>query len=190
MGFSRSSRSAAPGPDRDRLPAPPRRRDREPLSQPLSSQKIARERFGLGSFALGLAALAAAAPLLLGPGALRLVGALLMLAGLLEALHCYRRVRQDVQRSGYASAGLTFTMGLLVVGAPVLAETALTLLLGASFVVDAAQRAVELRRRRDRRTTLTIWLAIAGNVAMAILLLVLWRRTTVWTLAIAGALRV
>src|SRR5262249_56019767 len=113
-----------------------------------------------------------------------------MLAGLLEALHCYRRVRQDVQRSGYASAGLTFTMGLLVVGAPVLAETALTGLLGASFVIDAAQRAVELRRRRDRRTTLTIWLAIAGNVAMAILLLVLWRRTTVWTIAIAGPLRI
>jgi len=116
-----------------------------PSSQLPSSQKIARERFGLGSFALVLAALAAAAPLLLGPGALRLVGALLMLAGLLEALHCYRRVRQDVQRSGYASAGLTFTMGLLVVGAPVLAETALTLLLGASFVVDAAQRAGRCR---------------------------------------------
>src|SRR5262252_2976671 len=113
-----------------------------------------------------------------------------MLAGLLEALHCYRRVRQDVQRSGYASAGLTFAMGLLVLAAPALAETALTGLLGASFVIDAVQRAVELRRRRDRRTTLTIWLAIAGNVAMAILLLVLWRRTTVWTIAIAGALRI
>jgi uncharacterized membrane protein HdeD (DUF308 family) len=136
------------------------------LTETLAPAKVTRERFGLGTFALVLAALAAAAPLLLGPGALRLVGALLMLAGLLEVLHCYRRVRQDVQRAGYASAGLTFTMGLLVLGAPALAETALTLLLGASFVVDAAQRAVELRRRQDRRTTLTIVLAVAGNVAM------------------------
>jgi 3',5'-cyclic AMP phosphodiesterase CpdA/uncharacterized membrane protein HdeD (DUF308 family) len=153
-----------------------------------SSQKITRERFGLGTFALVLAALAAAAPLLLGPGALRLVSTLLMLGGLLEVLHCYRRVRQDVQRSGYASAGLTFTMGLLVLGAPVLAETALTLLLGASFIVDAAQRGMELRRRRDRRTTLT--LAVAGNLGMALFLLVLWKRSTIWTITIAGALRI
>ena len=160
------------------------------MTETLSPREAKAERFGLGTFALVLAALAAASPLLLGPGALRLVGALLMLAGLLEVLHCYRRVRQDVQRSGYASAGLTFAMGLLVLAAPVLAETALTGLLGASFVIDALQRAVELRRPRDRRTTLTIWLAIAGNVAMAVLLLALWRRTGIWTIAIAGALRI
>ena len=160
------------------------------MTETLAPAKVTRERFGLGTFALVLAALGAAAPLLLGPGALRLVGTLLMLAGLLEVLHCYRRVRQDVQRAGYASAGLTFTMGLLVLGAPALAETALTLLLGASFVVDAAQRAVELRCRQDRRTTLTIALAVAGNVAMALFLLVLWKRSTIWTITTAGALRI
>jgi 3',5'-cyclic AMP phosphodiesterase CpdA/uncharacterized membrane protein HdeD (DUF308 family) len=168
----------------------PRCRSREPLTETLTPEKVTRERFGLGTFALVLAALGAAAPLLLGPGALRLVGTLLMLAGLLEVLHCYRRVRQDVQRAGYASAGLTFTMGLLVLGAPALAETALTLLLSASFVVDAAQRAVELRCRQDRRATLTIALAVAGNVAMALFLLVLWKRSMIWTITIAGALRI
>jgi len=102
-----------------------------------SPQAVTRERFGLGTFALVLSGLAAVAPLLLGPSSLQLVGALLMVAGALEALHCFRRVRQDVQRSGYASAGLTFLMGLLVLGAPVLAGTALMLLLAASFVIDA-----------------------------------------------------
>jgi 3',5'-cyclic AMP phosphodiesterase CpdA/uncharacterized membrane protein HdeD (DUF308 family) len=160
------------------------------LSETLSPQEVKRERFGLGTFALVLAGLAAAAPILLGPGALRLVGMLLMVAGLLEALHCFRHIRRDVQRSAYASAGLTFLMGLLVLSAPALAETALTLLLGASFVIDALQRAVELRRSQDRRTALTIALAVAGNVAMAILLLVLWRRSILWTIAIAGALRI
>jgi 3',5'-cyclic AMP phosphodiesterase CpdA/uncharacterized membrane protein HdeD (DUF308 family) len=155
-----------------------------------SPQAGERERFGLGTFALVLAGLAAAAPLLLGPGALRLVGILLMVAGLLEALHCFRRARQDVQRSGYASAGLTLAMGLLVLGAPALAETALILLLGLSFVIDAVQQAVELRRRRDRRTTLTIALAIAGNVAMAVFLLALWKGSTIWIVAITGALRI
>jgi uncharacterized membrane protein HdeD (DUF308 family)/3',5'-cyclic AMP phosphodiesterase CpdA len=161
-----------------------------PLTSALSPQEVKRERFGLGTFALVLAGLAAAAPILVGPGALRLVGTLLMVAGLLEVLHCFRRVRQDVQRSTYVGAGLTFLMGLLVLAAPALAETALTLLLGASFVIDAVQRAVELRRRQDRRTALTIALSVAGNVAMALLLLALWRRTLVWTIAIAGALRI
>jgi uncharacterized membrane protein HdeD (DUF308 family)/3',5'-cyclic AMP phosphodiesterase CpdA len=160
------------------------------LTETLSPQNVTRERFGLGTIALALAGLAAAAPILLGPGALRLVGTVLTLAGLLEALHCFRRVRQDVQRSAYASAGLTFTMGLLVLGAPGLAETALPMLLGASFVIDAVQRAVGLRRRQDRRTTLTISLAVAGNLAMALVLLVLWRRSTIWTIAITGALRI
>ncbi|PYN31568.1 MAG: hypothetical protein DME01_23980 [Candidatus Rokuibacteriota bacterium] len=160
------------------------------MTATLSPQEIERERFGLGTFALVLAGLAAGAPILVGPGALRLVGTLLMVASLIEVLHCFRRVRQAVQRSAYASAGLTFLMGLLVVSAPALAETALTLLLGASFVVDAVQRAVELRRSQDRRTALTIVLGVAGNVAMAVLLLVLWRRSSLWTIAIAGALRI
>jgi uncharacterized membrane protein HdeD (DUF308 family)/3',5'-cyclic AMP phosphodiesterase CpdA len=160
------------------------------LTTPLSPQEIQRERFGLGTFALVLAGLAAAAPILVGPGALRLVGTLLMIAGLLEVLHAFRRVREDIRRSVYSSAGLTFLMGLLVLSAPALAETALTLLLAASFVVDAVQRAVELRRGPDRRTTTMISLAIAGNVAMAIFLLALLRNRSAWAIAIAGALRI
>jgi 3',5'-cyclic AMP phosphodiesterase CpdA/uncharacterized membrane protein HdeD (DUF308 family) len=160
------------------------------LSSIPSAQDVKVERFGLGTFALGLAALAAAAPILLGPGALRLVGALLMLAGLLEALHCFRRVRRDSQRSGYASAGLTFVMGLLVVSAPALADTALTLLLGASFAIDAVQWAVALKRAPDRRAMLTNALAVVGNIAVLAFLLVLWNRSTVWGIAVAGALRI
>src|SRR5215831_1364843 len=81
------------------------------MSATLSPAEVKRERFGLGTFALVLAVLAAATPIVWGPGALRPLGALLMIAGLLELLHCFRRVRQDVQRSGYASAGLTFFHG-------------------------------------------------------------------------------
>ena len=52
------------------------------MTAPLSPQAVRRERFGLGTFALVLAGLAAAAPILLGPGSLRLVGVLPMIAGL------------------------------------------------------------------------------------------------------------
>src|SRR5262249_58991560 len=113
-----------------------------------------------------------------------------MVAGLVEVLHCFRRVRQDVRRSAYASAGLTFLMGLLVLAAPALAGTGLMILLAASFLIDALQRAVDLWRGRDRLTTLTLALAVAGNLAMAGFLLVLWRRSSTWTIALAGALRI
>ena len=104
-----TSRSAAPGPDRDR---------REPLTASLSPQRGPTRSGSASAPSLVLADRRRRTPILVGPSALRLVGTLLMVAGLLEALHAFRRVRQDVQRSAYSSAGLTFLMGLLVVSAP------------------------------------------------------------------------
>ena len=149
-----------------------------------------RERLGLGSVALVLAGLAAAAPLLLGPSALELVGALLIVAGVLDGLHSFRRVSLQAQRSAYASAGLTVLMGLLVLGAPLLVGTALTLLLAGSFLVDGFQRAAELRRRKENRTPVALVLATLGNLAAAALLLLLWRTSPTWTASLAGALRI
>ncbi len=149
-----------------------------------------RERLGLGSVALVLAGLAAAAPLLLGPSALELVGALLIVAGVLDGLHSFRRVSLQAQRSAYASAGLTVLMGLLVLGAPLLVGTALTLLLAGSFLVDGFQRAAELRRRKENGTPVALVLATLGNLAAAALLLLLWRTSPTWTASLAGALRI
>jgi uncharacterized membrane protein HdeD (DUF308 family) len=149
-----------------------------------------RERLGLGSVALVLAGLAAAAPLLLGPSALELVGVLLIVAGVLDGLHSFRRVSLQAQRSAYASAGLTVLMGLLVLGAPLLVGTALTLLLAGSFLVDGFQRAAELRRRKEHGTPLALVLATLGNLAAAALLLLLWRTSQTWTASLAGALRI
>ena len=149
-----------------------------------------RERLGLGSVALVLAGLAAAAPLLLGPSALQLVGALLIVAGVLDGLHSFRRVSRPAQRSAYASAGLTVLMGLLVLGAPLLVGTALTLLLAGSFLVDGFQRAAELRRRKENGTPVALVLATLGNLAAAALLLLLWRTSPTWTASLAGALRI
>jgi uncharacterized membrane protein HdeD (DUF308 family)/3',5'-cyclic AMP phosphodiesterase CpdA len=153
---------------------------------------VRRERLGLGTAALVLAGLAAVAPLLSGPSSLQLLGMLLMVAGVLEGLHSFRRVSQAARRRAYVSTGVTLFMGLLVLNAPLLAGTALTLLLAASFFVDGVQGALELRRQPgDRRTTLTRALAVVGNVAVAGFLLVLWWRTSpTWTIALAGGLRI
>jgi uncharacterized membrane protein HdeD (DUF308 family)/3',5'-cyclic AMP phosphodiesterase CpdA len=133
-----------------------------------------------------------AAPALSGPSSLQLVGALLIVAGVLEGLHSFRRVSETARRWAYASAGLTLFMGLLVLNAPLLAGTALTLLLAASFLVDGIQSALAMRRQHDdRRTTLTRALAIVGNLAVAGLLFVLWWRTSLpWATALAGGLRI
>jgi uncharacterized membrane protein HdeD (DUF308 family) len=161
-----------------------------PIANP-ARHTVERERLGLGTVALVLAGLAAAAPLLAGSAASLLVGALLVLAGVLEGLHSFRRVSQAARRSAYASAALTLLMGLLLLGAPLLAGTGLTLLLAASFFIDGVQRAFELGRgQRNRRATLMIALAVVGNLAVAGLLLVLWRTLLSWTIALAGGLRI
>jgi uncharacterized membrane protein HdeD (DUF308 family) len=94
------------------------------------------ERLGLGTFAFLLAGLVAVSPLILGRSSLQLVGTLLIVTGALEGLHSFRRVTRQAQRSAYASTGLTVLMRLLVLGAPLLVGTALTLLLAESFPVD------------------------------------------------------
>ena len=148
------------------------------------------ERLGLGTFAFFLAGLVAVSPLLLGRSSLQLVGTLLIVAGVLEGLHSFRRVSRQAQRSAYASAGLTVLMGLLVLGAPLLVGTALTLLLAGSFLVDGVQRAGDLWRRGENRVPVALVLAIVGNLAAAALLLILWATSATWTAALAGALRI
>ncbi|MGH7347507.1 MAG: metallophosphoesterase, partial [Candidatus Rokuibacteriota bacterium] len=148
------------------------------------------QRFGLGTVALLLAGLAAAAPLVLDSSPLQLVGALLMVAGVLEGFHSFRRVSVDAQRSAYTSAGLTVLMGLLVLAAPLLVGTALTLLLAGSFLVDGVQRAGDLWRRKGNSTPKALVLAALGNVATAAVLLVLWKTSVTWTTGLAGALRI
>ena len=69
---------------------PPPLETDQPPPAPLPAE--ARERFGLGAVTLLLAGLAALTPLRPGETPLRLVGTLLVLAGILEILHSRRRV--------------------------------------------------------------------------------------------------
>ena len=69
---------------------------------------------GSATVTLVLAGLAAAAPLRAGETPLKLVGALLALAGMLEILHSARRVSPESRRSASRSGGFTLAMGLLV----------------------------------------------------------------------------
>jgi hypothetical protein len=163
------------------------------VSDPVSASApaAARERLGLGAVTVLLAGLTAATPLLSGETPLRLVGALLVLAGALELLHGLRRVGPDAQRSAFRSGAFTLGMGLLVLAAPALVGSAVVLFLAASFFVDGLRWLAELGRlRRLGQATLRAALAAAGNMAVAGLLGLFWNTSARWIVALAGALRI
>ncbi len=156
---------------------------------PLTASTRRAERFGLGACAVVLAALAAAAPLLWG-APIDVVGWLLILAALLEALHSARRGSGEARRTAYRSAGFTLFMGLVVLGAPHLVGTGLVLLLGGSYVLDGLRWIVVLWRGGQGRSPALCGLAAAGNLVVAVILLLLWDRSPTWTVVLAGALRI
>jgi 3',5'-cyclic AMP phosphodiesterase CpdA/uncharacterized membrane protein HdeD (DUF308 family) len=159
---------------------------------PALSPTGTRERLGLGTVTLVLAGLAAAAPLRAGETPLKLVGALLALAGMLEILHSARRVSPESRRSASRSGGFTLAMGLLVLSAPALVGSGLVFLLGVFYLVDGLRQlgAVWMGWRRGqvvRRAAL----AAAGNLGAAAVLFLLWNSAaTTWVVALAAAARI
>ncbi len=159
---------------------------------PAPPPTVARERLGLGTATLVLAGLAAATPLRAGETPLKLVGAFLALAGMLEILHSLRRVSPESRRSASRSGGFTLAMGLLVLSAPSLTGSGLVFLLGVFFLVDGLRQLVAFwmgwRRGQPARRAA---LATAGNLAVAAVLFVLWNNAaTGWVVALAGAARI
>jgi hypothetical protein len=82
-------------------------------------------------------------------------------------------------------------MGLLLVNAPLLASTALLLLLAATFAVDGLRRlGAALRGDAAGRERVLLVLAGAGNLGIAALILALRGSALEWTVALAAALRI
>lgn len=149
----------------------------------------ARRRAGLGLVAGVLGLLALLAPF----GAIDVaprVGTLLALAGMLEIGHAFRRVGGGAQRAAWLSGGATLAMGLVLVNAPLLAATALLVLLAAAFAFDGAQRLWAAWRAAVGRERLLHLLGAAGNLGVAILVLALRGRAAEWTVVVVGALRI
>jgi uncharacterized membrane protein HdeD (DUF308 family) len=136
-----------------------------------------------------LSVLALVAPLGAAEHPLLRVGALLALVGILELLHTARRADAADLRRGLASGVLTLLMAILIINAPYLAETAIALLLAASFGIDAAGYAARAWRETTTRTRVISGLAALGNVIVVALLLAFRQRSAVWLVTIAAALR-
>jgi uncharacterized membrane protein HdeD (DUF308 family)/3',5'-cyclic AMP phosphodiesterase CpdA len=121
------------------------------------------------------------------------VGVLLVAAGAIEVFQGFRRASDVTRRGAWFGGGLTIGLGLLLVNAPFLAGGALILFLIGTFAIDGIRYLVvawRRYRRQQARVRRLELLAAAGNLTIAIALLVLREDAVSWTVAFAGAFRI
>jgi len=138
----------------------------------------------------GIGLLALIAPLRAAEQPLGRIGVLLVLVGVLEVLHGVRRTGPAAVRRALTSAVITVLMGLLLINAPLVAGTALVLLLALSFAVDAVGYGATAWRSTERRARRLGALAALGNLTVSVLLLVAHQISVTWLLALVGGLRI
>lgn len=138
---------------------------------------------------IGFAVLALLAPFGDAEQPLRRVGVLLVFGGALEVLHGIRRADTAALRRAVTSGAVSLLMGLMVISAFSLAGAALVLLLAITFAIDGLGYIGAARRSAGRQRLLT-WLAVAGDLVVALALVVALRRISeTWLVSVAAALR-
>ena len=98
------------------------------------------------------------------------VGALLAIAGAIEALHSLRRSTAASRRHATVSAIISIAIALFLISAPFVAAQALRLLIAGWFAVDAVRHIVILVRGRERDAQATAALAVLGNLTVVLLI--------------------
>jgi uncharacterized membrane protein HdeD (DUF308 family) len=147
---------------------------------------------GVGIALFVLAALALITPLASQTATAR-VGMLLVAAGLLEVYDGFRRARDADARAAWSNGASTLLIGIVVLNSNTLVSEVLVGLLGAWFLFDAARYARRglAARQGEVRLPLRAWLLpLLGNLAVALLILVLRERVLPLTIAITACLRI
>ena len=119
------------------------------------------------------------------------IGGLLVLAACIEIFHGFRRSSAASRHAAWFGAAITLVMGLLLMSLPVLASKAVTLLIAVWFAVDGVRYAARAARA-GRAGEPAGWDLAAGlgNFGVVALVALLGGRGVLWTVAIAGALRI
>src|SRR5262245_61141917 len=158
---------------------------------PSSGGRLTKEKIGTVVLLLLIGGLSLLAPILAPTGPEQAVGTFLALAGVLELHHSFRLVKDGARRAAYASSGITILMGILLINTVFLAKASLVLLVAGAFLVNGVQSALaawragpdEALRRRQIASA-------AGNAAGAAAVLLLRGVLPLWTVPIAGGLRI
>ena len=117
-------------------------------------------------------------------------GFLLAVVAGFEVLHGIRRSSAAARRQASASALISMVIALTLINAPFIAGAALLAAVAFFFVVDAVRYLVRAVRETDGSSRGLAVLAMLGNLAVALLLMVGREWAVGWTIAVAVALRI
>lgn len=146
-------------------------------------------RRALSMFVLLLAVMAAAAPLGQADVPAR-VGVLLVAAAMVEIVHGSRRSTAAGQRLAWAHGAGSLALGVVLINAPLMAASALLLLLAGGMAFEGGSMLVDAVRRRGKRSFVANVVAGCGYIAVAVILVWLGRHAVDWAVAVAVALRI
>ncbi|MBK9331452.1 MAG: metallophosphoesterase [Ignavibacteria bacterium] len=143
------------------------------------------------SIALLLGILAVIAPIWPeGPLEPRL-GMLLVITGVLEILHGFRRATDSERKSAWFSASITLMFGVLLINASIIMGTALIILIAVSFFIDGVKYGIEAFRNYRKGSDYKFdALAMIGNFSVIALIFFTKNFGADWTIALAGAWRI
>ncbi len=126
---------------------------------------------GLAAIALGGAAVVV--PLVVAGDAAFLVGLLVAACGALQLAQAFS-LDERTRTSGFYGGGLSVAAGLLLLARPVLAATALAVLLGGAFLIDGAVKLVAAWNIRGRPDATGLLAGGLVNAALGVLIAVQW----------------
>ena len=118
------------------------------------------------------------------------VGFLLAIAAALEVLHGIRRSTAAARREASTGAVISMVIAVLLINAPFLASTVLLVVMAGFILLDAARYGMVALRATDLSDRWLAALAMVGNAAVALLLVVGREWAVSWTIAVAVALRI
>jgi hypothetical protein len=111
-------------------------------------------------------------------------------AGVVSLYHSLRRAAGGSFRSTYGTGGLTLLIGILLLAAPAFAGGALRMFVGAIFLADGVRRGVDMFRKGEEHDRWRNALAGFANLVVALVVFLPTQQSLVWTIAIAGGLRI
>jgi uncharacterized membrane protein HdeD (DUF308 family) len=147
-------------------------------------------RIGTGTLLLLLGCLALATPFVAGRSAAFVLGLLILTTGLLQTAQAFATGDRAVRRSLFFAGGISLVAGLLLVALPKLALTGFTLLLGLSFLADAAVKIVTALRRTGKPGQLAALIDGAINAVLGLSIALQWPISGAWAIGIFVGIRI
>ncbi len=150
-----------------------------------------KQKYVFSGIAVVLGILSAIAPIWPAGDVAPRVGGLLVIAGILELLHSFRRSSDEERKSAWFGAAITLIFAVLLINATNFVGTALIILIALSFLIDGIRYGIEAVKnyRRGANATFEI-LAMIGNLSVVAIILLTKDFGFDWTIALTGAWRI